>query len=114
MQDDLERRRSAGFAHLGPRLRHAVEDLEKVPVRALVLVDRTLRRRLAVALLDFWLLGCRRGSSSPHASTTSRKHGASSNAASRRGRPVDVETASSGGEPSPIAPAAPTEPAERE
>jgi copper transport protein len=39
VQHDLERRSATDLARLGPGLRHAVEDLEQVPVRALVFVD---------------------------------------------------------------------------
>ena len=39
MQHDLERRRATRLARVWSGLRHAVEDLEQVPVRALVLVD---------------------------------------------------------------------------
>ena len=40
MQDALQRPRAADLAHARARLRHAVEHLEQVPVRTLVLVDR--------------------------------------------------------------------------
>ena len=40
MENALERRGTADLTLLRARLAHAVENLEQVPVRALVLVDR--------------------------------------------------------------------------
>src|SRR5439155_18888489 len=45
VQHALQRRRAAHLAVLRRGLRHAVEDLEQVPVRTLVLVDRHGRRK---------------------------------------------------------------------
>ena len=41
----LERRRTADFASLRARLAHAVEHLEQMPIRALVLVERHRTRK---------------------------------------------------------------------
>src|SRR5665213_829890 len=57
MQDGLQRRGAAHFAHLRSRLGHPVEDLEQMPVRALVLVDRHRGGKASsVASRDLWAL----------------------------------------------------------